>query len=104
MWTECLAGKLLEMPCAHAEGRALIPESAGVQKPRVAFQYASDCGKPTMEYPANPNGSPEAIACVTDDSGLVLGLMPHPERTSLPAHYSQVGLRLFENLARFLKR
>jgi phosphoribosylformylglycinamidine synthase subunit PurQ / glutaminase len=103
MWTEGLAGRLLAMPCAHAEGRAMISESAAA-RPRVAFQYTDAQGKPATEYPDNPNGSPNAIAGVTDDSGLVLGLMPHPERASLPAHYSQDGLCLFENLVRFLKR
>ncbi len=104
MWTEGLAGQILEMPSAHAEGRTMISESAGTPKPRVAFQYATANGKPTMEYPENPNGSPEAIAGVIDETGLVLGLMPHPERASLPAHYSQDGLPLFENLVRWLKR
>jgi len=104
LWTEGLEGRILEMPSAHAEGRAVIPESAGTRKPRVAIQYAGECGKPTLEYPENPNGSPDAIAGVTDDTGLILGLMPHPERASLPAHYSRDGLKLFENLVRFLKR
>ncbi len=46
----------------------------------IAFQYADpETGQPTQEYPANPNGSPLAIAGLTDPSGRVLGLMPHPE-------------------------
>ena len=104
MWTEGLAGQVLRMPSAHAEGRAMISETAEVPAPRVAFQYAAVDGNSTIEYPDNPNGSPDAVAGVTDESGLVLGLMPHPERASLPAHYSQDGLHLFENLVRFLKR
>ena len=104
MWTEGLAGQVLQMPCAHAEGRAMIAEIAGTAQPRVLFQYTGAQGRAAMEYPDNPNGSPEAIAGVTDDTGLVLGLMPHPERAALPAHYSQDGLRLFENLVRWLKR
>jgi phosphoribosylformylglycinamidine synthase I len=103
MWTEGLAGRVLEMPCAHAEGRAMISEEA-ISRPRVAFQYSDAQGKPATEYPDNPNGSPNAIAGVTDESGLVLGLMPHPERASLAAHYSQDGLPIFENLVRWLKR
>ena len=103
MWTEGLAGKVLEMPVAHAEGRAMIPEKS-ITRPRVAFQFTDAQGRPATEYPDNPNGSPNAIAGVTDDTGLVLGLMPHPERASLPAHYSQDGLHLFENLVRHLKR
>lgn len=103
MWTEGLTGKVLGMPCAHAEGRAMISESA-ITHPRIAFRYTDARGKPATEYPDNPNGSPDAVAGVTDDSGLVLGLMPHPERASLPAHYSQDGLHLFENLVHWLKR
>lgn len=104
MWTERLAGQVLQMPCAHAEGRTMIPEASEAESPRVAFQYTDTGGKAATNYPDNPNGSPAAIAGVTDSSGLVLGLMPHPERASLPAHYSQDGLHLFENLVRFLKR
>jgi len=103
MWTEGLAGEVLEMPCAHAEGRTMISENA-ITRPRIAFQYTGEQGKPATEYPDNPNGSPDAIAGVTDETGLVLGLMPHPERAALPAHYSQDGLRLFENLTRWLRR
>ena len=48
--------------------------------------------------------SPSAVAGITDESGLVLGLMPHPERASLPAHYSQDGLRIFQNLVKWLRQ
>ncbi len=100
MWTEGLEGQVLEMPCAHGEGRPLFCSDPSLQ--RVVFRYADENGLPTMEYPQNPNGAPGAVAGVTDDSGLVLGLMPHPERTSLPANYSQDGLKIFKNLARWL--
>ncbi len=100
MWTEGLAGQILSMPSAHGEGRALV---AADSAHRVAFQFADAQGKPTLEYPSNPNGSPNSVAGVTDQTGLALGLMPHPERVSLPAHYSQDGLKLFKNLIRWLK-
>jgi len=29
--------------------------------------------------------------------------MPHPERASLPAHYSQDGMKLFRNLVKWLR-
>lgn len=99
-WTEGLAGCVLEMPCAHGEGR---PIWAGDANPsQVVFRYLNKCGNPTDHYPENPNGAPDAIAGITDDTGLVLGLMPHPERASLPAHYSQDGLLLFRNLVSWL--
>jgi phosphoribosylformylglycinamidine synthase subunit PurQ / glutaminase len=100
MWTEGLQGMILCMPSAHGEGRAVVATDSSH---RVAFQFADAGGKPTLEYPANPNGSPDSVAGVTDQTGLVLGLMPHPERASLPAHYSQDGLKLFANLVRWLK-
>ncbi len=103
VWTEGLEGQTLNMPSAHAEGRPLICE-AGVPSGRVVFRYGDDNGRPTMQYPENPNGAPEAVAGVTDSTGLVLGLLPHPERAALPAHYSQDGLRVFGNLMRWLNR
>ena len=103
MWTEGLEGTILRMPSAHGEGRALLGVDREPASHRVAFQFADAEGKPTLEYPDNPNGSPGAVAGVTDQTGLVLGLMPHPERASLPAHYSQDGLKLFANLVRRLK-
>jgi len=109
VWTENLAGEILQMPSAHAEGRPLFCETdtspaVSEVEPRVVFHYSDAQGRPTAEYPDNPNGSPGAVAGVTDETGLVLGLMPHPERASLPAHYSQDGLRIFQNLIRWLNQ
>lgn len=73
----------IEMPLAHAEGRFWADdatlariEDAGL----VALRYLDEGGEPTLDYPANPNGARHAIAGVTDPSGRILGLMPHPER------------------------
>lgn len=103
MWTEGLANQVLEMPSAHAEGRPMFCE-AGSSSPaaRVVFRFCDAQGRPTLHYPENPNGAPEGIAGVTDETGLVLGLMPHPERASMRAHYSQDGLKIFRNLVRWL--
>ena len=102
-WTEDLGGEILEMPTAHGEGRPLFCDAADAAA-RVVFRYTDAQGRPTMEYPSNPNGAPGAVAGVTDETGLVLGLMPHPERVSLPAHYSQDGLKIFANLVKCLDR
>ena len=102
-WTEDLGGEILEMPTAHGEGRPLFCDAADAAV-RVVFRYTDAQGRPTMEYPSNPNGAPGAVAGVTDETGLVLGLMPHPERVSLPAHYSQDGLKIFANLVKCLDR
>ena len=101
-WTEGLTGRVLEMPCAHGEGRPLASGSAETEGAFVALRYCDSEGAPTMTYPENPNGAPDAIAGITDSTGLVLGLMPHPERASLAVHKSQDGLQLFRNLVRWL--
>ena len=103
MWTADLAGQILEMPTAHGEGRPLFCSSECTESARVVFRYSDEARRPTMHYPENPNGSREAIAGITDETGLILGLMPHPERASLPVHYSQDGLKLFQNLVKYME-
>ncbi len=102
IWTRDLEGQVLEMPTAHGEGRPLFCPAESLQSARVIFRYSDEGHRPTMHYPENPNGAPEAIAGITDETGMVLGLMPHPERASLPGHYSQDGLKLFHNLVTYL--
>jgi phosphoribosylformylglycinamidine synthase I len=102
MWTAGLEGEVLAMPTAHGEGRPLFCETARPDLSRVVFRFADTKGRVTTEYPKNPNGAPNAVAGITDETGLVLGLMPHPERASLPAQYSQDGLKIFKNLVRWL--
>lgn len=80
IWTRDLTGPV-RCPVAHGEGRYTC--SGGTldalrADDRVAFRYATDT------YPDNPNGSVDAIAGVCDPSGLVLGMMPHPENHVTP--------------------
>ncbi len=102
-WTAGLSGRALEIPSAHAEGRALWRGPALGGGARVVFRYCNSAGAPTAEYPHNPSGAPEAVAGITDATGLVLGLMPHPERASLEVHASQDGLEIFRNLASWFR-
>lgn len=104
MWTEGLEGQILALPSAHAEGRPLLCETGMADSHRVVFRYCDAQGRSSTSYPENPNGAPDAVAGVTDETGLILGLMPHPERAALPAHYSQDGLKLFKNLIRWLRQ
>ena len=74
----------LVMPVRHGEGKLIPRDDACLRRIAenrlIALQYANPrSGLPTQEYPDNPNGSPMAIAGLTDPSGHVLGLMPHPE-------------------------
>lgn len=101
IWTEGLQGQTLELPSAHGEGRPLICET-GSNPAHVVFRYVDSTGNPTMRYPENPNGAPESVAGVTDSTGLVLGLMPHPERAAFAAQYSQDGIKIFERLVAWL--
>jgi phosphoribosylformylglycinamidine synthase len=73
----------LELPSAHGEGRFWVDEATLAEievRGLVALRYAAADGRPTEAFPANPNGSLSAIASISDPSGRVLGLMPHPER------------------------
>lgn len=107
---------LLAMPVRHGEGK-LIPRDEEclhriAAEQLIALQYADpESGKPTQEYPYNPNGSPLAIAGLTDSTGRVLGLMPHPEAfhhvTNHPAwtrgELDPPGTLLFVNAVRYLR-
>lgn len=102
-WTQGLAGQILQMPSAHGEGRPLFCPTIEATHLRVVFRYCDAQGRSSSGYPENPNGAPDGIAGITDETGMVLGLMPHPERASLPVHYSQDGLKLFSRLIAWLK-
>lgn len=78
----------------------------------VVFRYVDDKGNPTQEYPNNPNGAINAIAGVTDPSGTVLGMMPHPEKFVDTTQYpnwrrEQItkphGAFIFEEMIKFAK-
>lgn len=104
----------LYIPVRHGEGR-LVASGECLARIRadnlIALQYAEPDGEPTQEYPFNPNGSPDAIAGLTDPSGHVLGLMPHPEAfhhvTNHPAwtraELDPPGTMLFVNAVRYLR-
>ena len=81
----------LMVPIAHGEGKFYAEESTLNQiKERnlVAARYVRGTICEHQDLPANPNGSIEDIAAVADESGRILGMMPHPERaitfTQLP--------------------
>jgi len=101
-----------DVPIAHAEGRIAVRQPELLQQlrqnqqialcywsPRAA-QLAATSGDPTniglLPEPENPNGSLANIAGLCDETGKVLGLMPHPERflfaTQHP-HWTRKGLR-----------
>jgi phosphoribosylformylglycinamidine synthase len=76
-------GRVLHMPVAHFQGRYVNDQSQVKEMFRddqIVFRYVDDRGEPTPE--SNPNGSVSNIAGVCNLEGNVVGLMPHPERSS----------------------
>ncbi|MFW3145628.1 MAG: phosphoribosylformylglycinamidine synthase subunit PurQ [Thermoplasmatota archaeon] len=90
-WTSNLReNELRWIPCAHAEGKFMLPHESQDKKDklyhrlfdedRIVFRYSDPTGDTNAPYPHNPNGSRFNIAGITNDSGNVFGMMPHPER------------------------
>ena len=66
------------------------------ERHQVVFRYATAEGRLTRD--ANPNGSLENIAGVMNETGTVVGLMPHPERAAEAAMGGTDGFLLFQSL------
>ena len=83
-------GRQIYLPIAHAEGKVVVKDQAMLETLRsegcIAFKYVDAQGH-EGDYPVNPNGSVDAIAGLTDATGRVLGLMPHPERFVRPTQH-----------------
>lgn len=99
VWTAGL--EPIDCPIAHGEGRYVHPDPAALAAAgQVALRYAGH----------NPNGSVDDIAGVCDPTGVVLGLMPHPENHVLRRQHPRshgaragLGLQLFEQGVRYAK-
>ena len=73
----------IEVAVNHGEGKFYTDEKTlkKIEKQNlVIYRYIDNKNKPTQKYPANPNGSSNAIAGICDPTGRILGLMPHPEK------------------------
>jgi phosphoribosylformylglycinamidine synthase len=85
--------QVIRCPVAHADGN-YFTDPATLEKleadGRIVFRYAEG---------TNPNGSLRDIAGILNEGGNVLGMMPHPEDLTDPAHGGLDGLPLFESLA-----
>ncbi len=109
-------GRRIYLPVAHGEGKVVTQDAETLEQLKsqghVAFKYVDKNGD-QGDYPVNPNGSTDAIAGLTDSTGRVMGLMPHPERyvrkTQHP-HWSRLkdrnggdGMTIFNNAVRYVQ-
>ncbi len=113
----------ISLPIRHGEGRLFTPDRELLARIEaggcVACRYADPAtGRPADAFPHNPNGSLHAIAGLSDPTGRIFGLMPHPEAFLYPENHPHwdrrrhtgplpergLGLRIFENAVCFLSR
>ena len=96
-------GEVVRFPIAHKDGSYFADEATLDRlegEGRVAFRYCGEDGAITDS--ANPNGSRRNIAGIYNESGTVLGLMPHPERLADPALSGTDGAKMFLSLVETL--
>ncbi|UCG91590.1 MAG: phosphoribosylformylglycinamidine synthase I [candidate division WOR-3 bacterium] len=103
---------IITLPVAHSEGKFVAKNEDVLKKIEIhiVFQYVAKNGE-HAQYPYNPNGSVLDIAGITDSTGRILGLMPHPERhisrcqhpnhTREALHNNGDGLTIFKNAVEY---
>jgi len=116
IWFKGLSS-IIHLPVAHGEGKFYAEDNVLDEienEGMVALRYVRPDGK-IDGYPYNPNGSLRAIAGITDRSGRILGLMPHPERCIFSHHHPlwrrpdekskslPWGLKIFENAREYFR-
>jgi phosphoribosylformylglycinamidine synthase subunit PurQ / glutaminase len=95
----CQKGEVLTIPIGHMEGNYFCDQATLAELKRnqqIVFRYCSPAGEITAE--ANPNGSLESIAGICSPGRNVLGMMPHPERSSEVELGGTEGFRIFESM------
>jgi phosphoribosylformylglycinamidine synthase len=104
------------LPVAHGEGKVVTKDAATLDKLKsdghIAFKYVDEDGS-EGPFPINPNGSTASIAGLTDTTGRVLGLMPHPERFVRPTQHPRWcrlkdkvdadGMTIFNNAVKYIR-
>ncbi|MBN2139014.1 MAG: phosphoribosylformylglycinamidine synthase I [Sedimentisphaerales bacterium] len=109
-------GRRIYLPIAHAEGKVVVRNEAILDNLKsadcIAFKYVDKNGE-EGDYPVNPNGSVASIAGLTDATGRVLGLMPHPERFIRPTQHPRWtrredkvcadGTMIFNNAVKYVR-
>ncbi|KYP94603.1 hypothetical protein WB60_00875 [bacteria symbiont BFo2 of Frankliniella occidentalis] len=81
---EGMVGSRMPIAVSHGEGFVEVRNNEHLQQLEnsklAALRFVNNQGQVTEQYPANPNGSPSGITAVTNTSGRVTIMMPHPER------------------------
>ena len=98
-------GDVVSMPISHGEGNFQADEDTLAMLEadgRVIFRYVNANNEATSE--ANPNGSRNNIAGITNARGNVLGMMPHPERACESILGSVDGNPLWRSIAATIDR
>ncbi|GBU13124.1 phosphoribosylformyl-glycineamide synthetase [Enterobacterales bacterium] len=79
-----MVGSRMPIAVSHGEGHVEVRDAVHLSQLEhanlVALRFVDNNGRVTEDYPANPNGSPNGITAVTNLSGRVTVMMPHPER------------------------
>lgn len=92
----CTAGECLSVPIKHGEG-CYVADAATLrameEHVQIVFRYVDQAGRATPA--ANPNGTLDNIAGVTNRAGNVVGLMPHPEHAVESLLGGEDGRKLF---------
>lgn len=89
--------EIITLPIAHAEGRFSVSrpellEEWGKEN-RIVARYVAADGQPG-DFPINPNGAMGDVAGITDRTGRVMALMPHPERHVTPYQHPRWTRRI----------
>jgi len=102
-------GQVLEMPIAHMEGNYFCDADTLAElegNGQVIFRYVHANGRDAGpdDFDANPNGSLNAIAGISNRERNVVGLMPHPERAVESALGSSDGQVILRSMVESLSR
>ena len=96
----CRQGEVLRIPVGHMEGNYYCDAAtleALKRENRIVFRYSTPDGQITAQ--ANPNGSLDNIAGICNEGRNVMGMMPHPDRSSDPMLGSSDGAKIFKSMA-----
>jgi phosphoribosylformylglycinamidine synthase subunit PurQ / glutaminase len=99
----CQKGEVLKIPIGHMDGNYFCDEStlAALRRDdRVVFRYCTPAGE--VNAAGNPNGSLDNIAGICNEGRNVMGMMPHPDRSSEALLGSADGFKIFHSMVNAL--